>query len=238
MSDFAKDPDRPSQNEETFPFGVTITPEGVSLFATDFRAQALREGVLVDVSETAREAGFVFPVAVTKALWEDIQAIPEAYSHEDVAGRLWDVLTMARYAVQQSAPGGFEVRYRLVLHVGRASVYPVRLVCEPGDDFEPVITLSNPEKDIDFPLGEIVLTPGALDALVAAQVSPGPYLARHRRGDWGGELDAEDIAANNRAAREGTRILSAYTLPGTQERIWIITEWDRSVTTLLLPSEY
>jgi hypothetical protein len=81
------------------------------------------------------------------------------------------------------------------------------------------------------------MTEGALDALMTARVSPTPFLQRHRSGDWG-ELDAEDIAANDRAARGNERILSAYTLPTTGERIWIITEWDRSATTILLPSEY
>jgi hypothetical protein len=237
MSDFnSRDIPRP-QNEEDFQPGATITPEGVSLFATDFRAQALREGILVDVSQTAQEAGFVFPVAVTKNLWEDLNAIPEAYSHEDVIGRLWDVLMVAKLAVRQSSPEGGQVSFRVILHVGKTSAYTVRLICHPGDDLEPVITLSNPDKDFDVDLGRIALTPGALDAFVAAQVSPATYLARHRHGDWG-QLDDHDIAANNEAAREGTRIISAYMLPQTEETIWIVTEWDRSRTTLMIPSEY
>ncbi len=62
------------------------------------------------------------------------------------------------------------------------------------------------------------------------------YLSRHLTGDWG-DLDAEDVAGNEVSLREGFRLLSAYHLPdGT--RIWIITEADRSVTTLLLPDEY
>jgi hypothetical protein len=51
-------------------------------------------------------------------------------------------------------------------------------------------------------------------------------------------VDREDWAANERALLEGTRLLSAYQLPSTGEKIWVITEWDRSATTLLLPSEY
>ena len=162
MSDFdARAPHRP-ENEETFQPGVTITSDGVSLFTTDFRAQELRSGALVDVSAMAREIGFPYPVALTRSLWEDVNAIPTAYGHEDVQGRLWDVLTMAKRAVQQGPRGGAELRYNLVLHVDDTSVYPVKLVCEPGDDLTPVITLSNPEHDIDLPLGEIVLTEGAL----------------------------------------------------------------------------
>jgi hypothetical protein len=86
-------------------------------------------------------------------------------------------------------------------------------------------------------LGRVVATPGALRALEEAGVSPQDLLRRHVTGDWG-ELDEEDWAANNRALIEGARLLSAYPLPNTSERVWIITEWDRTVTTLLLPAEY
>jgi hypothetical protein len=88
-----------------------------------------------------------------------------------------------------------------------------------------------------FPLGQLVATPGALAALEEAGVSPAELLGRHLSGDWG-TLDEDDWAANDRALLEGTRLLSAYILPQTNERIWIITEWDRSATTLLLPGEY
>lgn len=88
-----------------------------------------------------------------------------------------------------------------------------------------------------FPLGQTVATPGALAALSEAQESPLPYLARHARGDWG-EVGPEDWRANNAALVSGDRLLSAYTLAMTKERLWIITEADRSYTTLLLPEEY
>lgn len=237
MSDFDFGPVPGPQNEETFQPGVTITPDGVSLFAADFRAQAIRDGALVDVSEMASQAGFVFPVAVTRNLWEDIQAIPEAYSHESVDGRLWDVLYMAHMAIRHSTEGGSGLRYNLILHVGDTNIYPVRLVCGPGDGEEPVITLSNPQRDVDLPLGHIVITEGALDAFVSAQASPAPFLARHQRGDWG-EVGEEDTIANDLAVLDGTRILSAYWLAPNNVKIWIITEWDRSATTILLPSEY
>ena len=87
-----------------------------------------------------------------------------------------------------------------------------------------------------FELGEVVATPGALDALAAAGVVHTALIARHIEGDWG-DLCAEDKEANQAALETGARILSAYTLP-TKQRIWIITEADRSVTTLLLPNEY
>ena len=87
-----------------------------------------------------------------------------------------------------------------------------------------------------FSLGQVVATPGALDALQRAHQTPLEFLARHSAGDWG-DLVAEDLQENARALHGGGRLFSAYNLQdGT--RIWVITEWDRSVTTVLLPSEY
>lgn len=85
-------------------------------------------------------------------------------------------------------------------------------------------------------LGQIVATPGALRALEEAHERPDTYLARHETGDWG-EVDAADWQENELSVRKGFRILSAYTL-ATGVKIWIITEADRSATTILLPEEY
>lgn len=87
-----------------------------------------------------------------------------------------------------------------------------------------------------FPLGQVVATPGALSALEESGQLPQEFLHRHVAGDWG-QLDEHDLRANEQAVREGQRILSAYSTKNGV-RLWIITEWDRSVTTLLLPSEY
>jgi hypothetical protein len=87
-----------------------------------------------------------------------------------------------------------------------------------------------------FPLGNLVSTPGALEAIEHAGDTPLPYLARHAAGDWG-DLDPGDKAENEPALIDGLRILSAYRL-ADDTRIWIITEADRSSTTILLPQEY
>ena len=87
-----------------------------------------------------------------------------------------------------------------------------------------------------FPLGQIVATPGVLAALEQASQGAHEFLTRHVSGDWG-ELDADDRRENELSLREGFRLLSAYRLT-TGEKMWIITEADRSATTLLLPSEY
>jgi hypothetical protein len=87
-----------------------------------------------------------------------------------------------------------------------------------------------------FELDRIVATPGSLTTVQEAGHLPVEFLLRHKRGDWG-ELDPEDIQENERALRQGSRLLSAYSTR-LQDRLWVITEWDRSATTLLLPEEY
>src|SRR5690349_19875961 len=89
---------------------------------------------------------------------------------------------------------------------------------------------------ISFSLGRVVATPGALEAMQASLVPPEWLLARHQSGDWG-DLDDDDKKANDLAVVQGDRIFSSYNLP-TGKKIWVITEWDRSVTTLLLPEDY
>jgi hypothetical protein len=87
-----------------------------------------------------------------------------------------------------------------------------------------------------FPLGRLLATPGALRALEAAGETALPWLGRHAAGDWG-DMSPADLRANDRALVDGTRLFSAYVLP-TGVKLWIITEADRSVTTVLLPEEY
>ena len=86
-----------------------------------------------------------------------------------------------------------------------------------------------------FPLGRLVATPGALTALAAAGENPVGLLARHQSGDWG-EVGMADRWANERDLQQGGRLLSAYDVGGS--RLWVITEADRSATTILLPEEY
>jgi len=87
-----------------------------------------------------------------------------------------------------------------------------------------------------FELGQIVATPGALAALKKAGQQPGEFLTRHINRDWG-DLDEEDRKENEYSLEHGFRLLSAYKT-NAGDSLWIITEADRSVTTLLLPEEY
>lgn len=90
-----------------------------------------------------------------------------------------------------------------------------------------------------FSLGQLVFTNGVYEMtqnnpLLTREISH--CIVRHGRGDWG-EVHEEDKVSNNLALTKGTRLLSAYTL-SNQKEIWIITEWDRSLTTVLFPEEY
>jgi hypothetical protein len=87
-----------------------------------------------------------------------------------------------------------------------------------------------------FQPGQIVATPGALDAFETSGEAPLAFLERHLAGDWG-ELDEHDTRENELSLQHGWRLLSAYTL-STSVKVWCITEADRSVTTCLLPDEY
>ena len=87
-----------------------------------------------------------------------------------------------------------------------------------------------------FPPGQIVATPGALRLLEETNESPLEFLSRHLRGDWG-DLCQEDKVENELSLKQGFRLMSSYPITD-REKLWIITEADRSVTTLLLPEEY
>jgi hypothetical protein len=88
-----------------------------------------------------------------------------------------------------------------------------------------------------FALGRLLATPGALRALQRHQINPLELLVRHATGDFG-DLDPEDLRRNEQAIEQEMRVFSSYALPSSDEKVWCITEWDRSVTTLLLPREY
>jgi hypothetical protein len=91
-------------------------------------------------------------------------------------------------------------------------------------------------KSPKFPLGNVVATPGAIEAMNESGQTADFFLDQHAAGNWG-TIDAEDWQSNDQALVEGTRLLSAYsTLKGV--KIWIITEADRSSSCILLPQDY
>lgn len=111
------------------------------------RAQAHKDGVLIDVSDVAREAGFVYPVSVTSAVMTLIEDIPASKrGWQDVEGRLWDVVYLARFFARFNKDKS-QYLYQLTMHHGRKSLLTLKAVCGPGDNMEPVITIMLPEED-------------------------------------------------------------------------------------------
>jgi hypothetical protein len=97
--------------------------------------------------------------------------------------------------------------------------------------------MASPQGAPLFDLGRVVATPGAMTLLASAGVNPARLLERHASGDWG-EVPPEDARENERSLKYGFRIVSSYPMGGDGEKVWVITEADRSSTCLLLPSEY
>ena len=120
------------------------------------RAQAIADGVLIDVSELARDAGFRHPVAMTSGAWADCVAWSRENSdrqvHQDQTGRLWDVLWMASCAIRATRSAESEMFFELyrVPCDGRSTeavLCQLKLVAGPGDQGEPVITVLLPGED-------------------------------------------------------------------------------------------
>ena len=138
-------PEPSEDNPDDQPFGRVIY--GYS------RAEAIDDGVLVDVSETAKEASFKLPVAITAALHGRLT--PTMADHglgQDYEGRLWDVLWLAAFTIKMADPGTDTVTFTVALQEADAkSSRPqkidlrLRTVCGPDDEGEPVITIGFPE---------------------------------------------------------------------------------------------
>ena len=124
--------------------------EGEEIISKYTRAQAIEDGVLIDVSTVAKEAGFLFPVAVSAGVWARCIEVPPGVECQDEAGRLWDVLHLLRIAIHRNASGD---RVDFAIHVrndNRERIPPlVQLwaLCGPGEDAEPVITVMLPDED-------------------------------------------------------------------------------------------
>ena len=110
-----------------------------------------------------------------------------------------------------------------------------RAHCTPGGDDSPGHGLGTQTNHLPLTMGKIVGTPGALEILEQHNTLPSALLDRHRLGDWG-DLCEEDREQNRISLEHGMRIMSAYTLG--DDKLWVITEADRSVTTILRPEDY
>lgn len=110
------------------------------------RAQALVDGFLVDVTTTAREAGWRYPVAVTAAVWSLVEVAADSRSSQDTNGRLWDVVWMASRAAARNGTDRISFRVFFAPRHRRERRREVTLVahCGPGDDAAPVVTIMLP----------------------------------------------------------------------------------------------
>ena len=134
-------------NEETGK-GFWDDAEVISVYT---RAQALEDGVLVDVSATAKEAGIRFPVALTAAVYGQCVEVPEGITGQDEAGRLWDILWMFRCAAAKF--DGSTLMFKLYVRnhnrerLDCRDVVTLKAECGPGDEGEPVLTIMLPDED-------------------------------------------------------------------------------------------
>ena len=114
------------------------------------RAQALADGVQVDVSTTAKDAGITFPVFITRTVFDAYVAVPAGVTGQDEAGRLWDIVWMLRYGIQRSA-GGPVISFSLYVRNNNRAAKLVKLkaICGPldMDKPEPAITVMLPDED-------------------------------------------------------------------------------------------
>jgi len=113
------------------------------------REQAIADGVLVDVTKTAKEAGFTVPVAVTDHVWGEVitPRDQQRSTGQSEAGRLWDVLSVLRYAVKASQEDGALLLFKVLMQDAYRHYVQLKSEIGPGDHGEPVITIMLPGED-------------------------------------------------------------------------------------------
>ena len=132
-----------NQDNNESPFGPVIY--------SYTRAQAVADGVQVDVSKVAAEAGITFPVFLTRTVFDSFVTVPPGVTAQDEAGRLWDIVWMLRFAILRSRPGAERIPVALYVRNDNHAAKPVKLiaVCGPRDidDPQPTITVMMPGED-------------------------------------------------------------------------------------------
>jgi hypothetical protein len=124
--------------------------EDADLVHSYSRADALRDGVLIDVSAVAAEAGIRWPVALTRGVWERCVRVQQGVACQDEAGRLWDVLFLLRWAIGRQGGGRvvpFAVHVRNDNRAGTPPLVRLKALSGPGDHGEPVLTVLLPHED-------------------------------------------------------------------------------------------
>ena len=230
---------------ETLP-QLDTQPEPVVIHAGPGRVEMLEEGQLLDarlsqlgLDEVTRQH-FKIPVAASDGVIDLMhRAVASAWPN-DYRGIWHDILGMCIAGGKDSGPN--ERLFTVIIRgLGKRRYWQFKAQLQHDNSGAPFLYIGMADEedknDKLFSFGHVVMTPGA----AALDVDFAPFLARHAQGDWGDELDKFDKQQNDLAVKEGYRILSAYNVPtvnGETERIWLITEADRSATTILLASEY
>lgn len=114
------------------------------------RAQALADGVLIDATETARQAGIGFPLAVTQTVWSEwiVPRESDRVHGQSESGRLWDLVWMLRMAIAGTPAGASHLEYEVLFQrAGRSETVRLKAICGPGDHGEPVLTVMLPNED-------------------------------------------------------------------------------------------
>ena len=123
---------------------------GADVISTYSRQDAIEDGVLVDVSQSNayRDAGFAYPVALTTAVFEIVNGISPRHAHETFDARLYDVLFLARIAARRH-PNADTVHFQVLMtpRHGPRRTFTFKMICGPGDDGEPVLTILLPDED-------------------------------------------------------------------------------------------
>lgn len=112
------------------------------------RKQAIADGTLIDVSTMAREAGFVYPVAITAAAWAECVAVSSDLDGQDEKGRLWDVLNLLRFAIRRPGSNASEIRFQVSVRQATGSLaVKLKAICGPDDEADPCVTIMLPDED-------------------------------------------------------------------------------------------
>jgi hypothetical protein len=130
-------------NQNQSPFGEVIY--------SYTRKQAVADGVQVDVSKVAAEAGIRFPVFLTRTVFDAYVAVPDGVTGQDEAGRLWDVVWMLRFGILRRLPGCTRIPVALYVRNDNRAARLVKLIATCGaldiDDPQPAITVAMPDED-------------------------------------------------------------------------------------------
>lgn len=219
-------------------------PEPAIIFIGPGRVEMLEEGLLLDarlsqlgLDEVTRQH-FKIPVTASDGVIDLMRRAVASAWPNDFKGLWHDILGMCVVTGKDISPT--ERQFSVIIRgVGQRRYWHFKAQIQQDHSGLPFLYISlanEAARNVLFALGHVVMTPGAADL----EVDFSPYLARHAQGDWG-EQDAFNKQQNDTAVAEGYRLWSAYNVPnkdGGTARIWIITEADRSATTVLLPSEY